>query len=148
MSEPNPASDPWYERSQPTTQPATPTLLVVDDDPFQHHLVARLLQDRYQLVFANSGIEALNALRKLPPDQILMDLQMPDMDGLEATRRIKGLARFAGVPVIMITGNSAEEVVKDSLLAGAMDFIVKPLARELLLEKIAKGLAHGGSPYR
>ena len=118
-----------------------PTLMVVDDDEFQHKILSRLLKDAgFRLVFASSGIEALNLLRKIQPDLVLMDFSMPDMDGLEVTRRIKGVAHLAHIPIIMITGNSEEHVVTDSLTAGAIDFMVKPLGVEALTEKIAKVL--------
>lgn len=124
---------------QVLTEPARPTLLVVDDDPFQHKLVGRLLKDLdLRLVFAASGLEALNLLRKVQPDLILMDYSMPEMDGLEVTRRIKGMARFAPIPIIMITGNSEEHVVTESLQAGANDFMVKPLGAAALTAKISK----------
>ncbi|MGA2082161.1 MAG: response regulator [Holophaga sp.] len=118
-----------------------PTVMVVDDDEFQHKIVSRLVKDEgYRMVFASSGIEALNMLRKIQPDLILLDLSMPDMDGLEVTRRVKGVARFAQIPIIMITGNSEESIVTDSMNAGAIDFMVKPLGREALIAKIAKVL--------
>jgi CheY-like chemotaxis protein len=89
-------------------------------------------------VYVASGIEALNMLRKVLPDLILMDISMPDMDGLEVMRRMKGVARFTNIPIIMITGNSDQDVVTESLKAGAIDFMVKPLGRDALITKIAK----------
>jgi CheY-like chemotaxis protein len=79
-------------------------------------------------------------LRKIHPDLILMDLSMPDMDGLEVVRRMKGVVRFANIPIIMITGKSEENVVTESMKVGAIDFMVKPFGREALIEKIAKVL--------
>lgn len=120
---------------------AKPTVMVVDDDEFQHKIVSRLVKgEGYHLVFASSGIEALNMLHKIQADLILMDLSMPDMDGLEVTRRVKGVVRFARIPIIMITGNSEENIVTDCLNAGAVDFMVKPFFRETLIAKIAKVL--------
>jgi CheY-like chemotaxis protein len=118
-----------------------PMVMMVDDDVFQHITVSRLLKDEgYRLVFVTSGIEALNMLRKIHPDLILMDLSMPDMDGLEVVRRMKGVVRFANIPIIMITGKSEENVVTESMKVGAIDFMVKPFGREALIEKIAKVL--------
>ena len=120
-----------------------PTVLVVDDDEFQCKIVARLLADvNYQLIFATSGADALGLLRKSQPDLILMDVQMPDFDGIEATRRIKAVPRLADIPVIMMTGQSDRAVVTKSLKAGAIGFVVKPLGRENLLFKMAQAL-HG-----
>ncbi|MDP2874733.1 MAG: response regulator [Holophaga sp.] len=118
------------------------TVMVVDDDEFQLKLVGKMLQDNgYRVVLVSNGIETLNMLRKIQPNIILMDISMPNMDGLEVTRRIKGVARFATIPIIMITSNSEEDIVNRSLKAGAIGFMVKPLNQSLLIGRIAKVLA-------
>lgn len=114
-----------------------PLILLIDDDPFQQRLVAQMLDaGRFELIRAGSGAEGLAVLRKRRPDLVLMDYALPDIDGIEATRRLKGVAQFANIPVVMITGNSDKAVVVASLKAGAADFIVKPLDKERLLAKI------------
>jgi len=118
-----------------------PTLLVVDDDDFQRVIVSQLFaKENYRLVFASGGVEALNILRVMQPDLILMDILMPDLDGIETTRRLKSMPQFAKVPVIMVTGKSEGVSVRDSLKAGATDFVVKPLDRDTLLAKVALAL--------
>ena len=118
-----------------------PTVLVVDDDEFQHKIVSKMLEDgNYHLVFAAGGVEALSILRKTRPDLILMDVMMPDMDGLEVVRQIKTVPRLANIPVIMITGKGEKDVITESLKVGAIDFMVKPFARDTLLGKVAKVL--------
>ena len=116
-----------------------PLVLVVDDDDFQRKMVARLLPaENYRLAFAASGAEALNIMRETRPDLVLMDVQMPDMDGIEVTRRLKSVPRFATVPIVMITGKSEGNVVVESLKAGAADFVVKPFDRDKLIAKVAR----------
>lgn len=116
-------------------------VLVVDDDEFQRKMVGKILEtENYHLVFAAGGVEALSVLRKIQPDLILMDVMMPDMDGMETTRRLKTLPQFTNVPVVMATGKSVGNVVTDSLKAGAIDFVVKPFDRETLIGKIARAL--------
>lgn len=123
------------------TERIRPTVLVVDDDEFLRKIVGKILEtENYHLVFAGGGIEALNILRKLRPNLILMDIMMPDMDGLEVTRQLKTVPRLAAIPVIMITGNSEKDIVKESMKAGAIDFVVKPFDRDTLLGKVAKVL--------
>jgi CheY-like chemotaxis protein len=118
-----------------------PNILVVDDDDFQHKLIGKLLQKKnYHLMFASNGSEALNMIRKAQPDIILMDVMMPDMDGLETMRNMKTEPKFANIPVIMITGKSDGQVVSDSLKAGASNFVVKPFDRDTLIAKIDHAL--------
>lgn len=117
-------------------------ILLIDDDPYQQRLVTQMLDAQpYELICANSGAEGLAVLRKRRPDLVLMDFALPDIDGIEATRRLKGVAQFAEIPVVMITGNSEKAVVVDSLKAGAADFIVKPLDKDRLLVKIGSLLS-------
>lgn len=114
-----------------------PLILLIDDDPFQQRLVAQMLDAQpFELICSGSGAEGLAVLRKRRPDLVLMDYALPDIDGIEATRRLKNVAQFAEIPVVMITGNSEKTVVVESLKAGAADFIVKPLDRDTLLAKI------------
>lgn len=118
-----------------------PLVLVVDDDEFQHRLLAQLLVDEnLELVFATSGSEAIGVLRQSKPDLILMDIKLPGDNGVEVTRRIKSVKRFADIPVIMITGKGAKNIVLDSMQAGAVAFIVKPFNKQTLIAKIQKVL--------
>ncbi|MBA3032274.1 MAG: response regulator [Gammaproteobacteria bacterium] len=118
-----------------------PTVLVADDDEFQRKIVARILAAaNYHVLLAASGFETLSLLRKTRPDLILMDVMMPDLNGIETTRRLKAVPQFVGIPVIMITGNSEKSVVAGCLKAGAVGFLVKPVERDTLLAKVAQAL--------
>ena len=117
-------------------------VLVVEDDEFQHKLLKRLLADvDLELIHARSGVEALAMLNKRRPDLVLMDLNLPDIDGLEVTRRLKAIEALALIPVVMITGESGKNVVVDSLNAGATDFVVKPFDKKTLVAKVLKCIA-------
>jgi CheY-like chemotaxis protein len=119
-----------------------PTVLVVEDDEFQHKLLRQLLADtKVDLLFVTSGVAAIAALHRSRPDLVLMDVDLPDRDGIEVTRRIRSVERFADIPVIMITGKSEKNVVVESLKAGASDFVVKPFDHSSLLAKLQKFLA-------
>jgi CheY-like chemotaxis protein len=112
-------------------------VLVVDDDEFQHRLLAQLLiEEQLELAFATSASTALAAMRKRAPELILMDVQLPDMNGIEVTQRLKAVHQFAAIPIVMITGASAKNVVMESLKAGAADFVVKPFDKDKLLAKM------------
>lgn len=116
-----------------------PKILVVDDDDFQHKMIAKILgAENYEFVFARSGAEAMSALRNIRPDLILMDVMMPDMDGLEVTRRLKTSPQFASMPVMMISGKSEGNIILNCMKAGAADFVVKPFEMEKLKAKVAR----------
>lgn len=116
-----------------------PAVLVVDDDEFQHKMIAKILgTEEYELAFANSGAQTMTVLRNLRPDLILMDVMMPDVDGLEMTLRLKSAAHYKSIPIMMISGKSEGSVVVNCLKAGAIDFVVKPFDRETLKAKVAK----------
>lgn len=116
-----------------------PDVLVIDDDEFQHKMVAKILgADNYKLTFASGGAQALNILRNSRPDLILMDIEMPDMNGLEMTTLLKNTPRLCSVPIMMISGKSESNTVRNCLKAGAVDFVVKPFDRQILQAKVAR----------
>lgn len=119
-----------------------PEVVVVDDDTFQCKLLAKLLESqRYKLHFTHSGCSAMALLARLKPALILMDVQLPDLNGVEITRRVKATRGLSDVPIIMITGRSERAILEASLDAGAIDFVVKPFERRTLLAKIARHIA-------
>jgi CheY-like chemotaxis protein len=118
-----------------------PLVLVVDDNEQHRNILGRVLKtEKYNMIFANDGFEALIVLRKARPDIILMDMMMPNMNGMETTRKIKSIPDFINTPIIMITGKSEGSVVVDCQKAGAIDFIVKPYEHKKLIEKISNAL--------
>ena len=116
-----------------------PVVLIVDDDEFQHKLLQRALaSENLDLCFATSGAEALAALRKRRPDLVLMDVYLPDIDGVEVTRRLKSIDEFAGIPVLIFTGQIDKKVFATGVQAGASDFVVKPFDKDVLLRKMRR----------
>lgn len=114
-----------------------PVVLIVEDDAFQHAILKQMLADMdLDLVFATSGMEALATLHKHRPNLILMDVDLPGIDGIETMRRLKAIESFARIPVIVITGHSEKAVVMESLKAGAADFAVKPYDKDVLRAKV------------
>lgn len=124
-----------------------PIVLIVDDNELERKLVGKVLeQELCELVFAKSGADALAQMRKLRPDLILLDVDMPDIDGLETLCRLKQSPQFASIPVVMVTGHSEKEMVVKCLQAGAADFAVKPLERDNLLKKVRRYLQPDNAP--
>ncbi len=118
------------------------TLLVVDDDEFMRKLLARVLAAaNYAVVAVGTGHEALLTLRKRAPDLIIMDVDLPDISGIEVTRRLKRTEDYATIPVIMLTGHGEKEIVLSSCGAGADDYVVKPFDRDVLLQKVSRRLS-------
>ncbi|MDD5242014.1 MAG: ATP-binding protein [Sulfuricella sp.] len=116
-------------------------ILLVEDNPFNQQVTQELLEDVGALVvIANNGIEALDLLRQEPFDCVLMDLQMPEMDGFEATRLIRADAALSGKPVIAMTANATSEDRAQCFEVGMNDFIAKPVLPALLYATLAKWL--------
>ncbi len=116
-----------------------PVVMVVEDDEFARQLIQRLLDPReHELLMAANGEEALGQLRRVRPDLVLMDINLPGMDGLALTRRLKASPHLADIPVVMMTGDARRETLVSSMEAGAAAFVVKPFTRESLMAKLDK----------
>lgn len=114
-------------------------VLVVDDSEFDRKVFGAVLADElYDLILSNGCMEALAVLEKTLPDLILLDMDMPEIDGIQTLQRLKADLRLAGIPVMMVTGHSERDVVLRCLKAGAIDFTVKPLDRASFLTKVKK----------
>lgn len=119
--------------------PANPLVLLIDDDPFQHRLLDRMLaDDKLELMFAASAQQGLEFMHQRQPSVVLMDISMPEVDGVEATRRIKAVRQFRHIPVVMVTGLGTRDRVVESRQAGASEFLVKPVKRDALLQKLRR----------
>jgi len=117
------------------------TVLVVDDDAFQHQIINNALRDEnYNIISKLNGESALTWLLRTRPDLILMDINIPDYNGIEMLQKIKSYKHQVGVPIIMITSNQKRGMVIESLQKGAVDYIVKPFTRDLLVEKVRAAL--------
>ena len=113
-----------------------PSILAVDDTPANLSLLANLLRDKYQVRVANNGQKSLDLAFAEPPDLILLDVMMPEMDGHEVMRRLKADTRTAHVPVIFLTAKTSIEDEEFGLSLGAVDFIHKPISPPIVLARI------------
>ncbi|KPQ40186.1 MAG: response regulator [Phormidium sp.] len=106
----------------------TAKILVIDDEPDNFDVVDALLsQEDYQLDYAANGLDAIAALEGYNPDLILLDVMMPDVDGVEICRRLKRMPKWRAIPIIMVTAISSKDNLARCLGAGADDFIGKPV---------------------
>ena len=116
-------------------------ILVVEDQEDNRRILRDLLTSAdYDLVEAGNGEEALVAMTKGRPDLILMDIQLPVMDGYEATRRIKADPASASIPIIAVTSYALSGDEAKARAAGCDDFVPKPYSPRQLLAKIRKYL--------
>lgn len=103
-------------------------VLVVDDlEPNRRLLEALLARDYCEVIFASTGLAALRAVSDAPPDLILLDWRLPDIDGLEVCRRLKAARESRDIPVVMVTAFNEREARLEALKAGADDFLSKPI---------------------
>ena len=95
----------------------------------------------YDVVCVSSAKKAKEALAKAVPDMILMDVMMPDQDGISLTREIRSDERTANVPIVVVSGLSDAATLNDALLFGAIDYLVKPFDTDVLQSKIERALS-------
>ena len=114
-----------------------PKVLIVDDEPDNIELLGRRLTRRgYVVVPAHSAEEAITKAVFELPDIILMDIKMPQVDGLEATRRLKANATTRSIPIITLTAHAMAEDRELAIAAGANEYESKPVDLPKLLEKM------------
>ncbi len=117
------------------------TILYVEDNEFNRKIVRQLLaQTGYRLREATDGEAGLQAAQEDPPDLILMDVQLPKLSGLEATRRLRDDPRTAGIPIIVITSYALSGDAQKAKDAGATTYLAKPYSPRDLLARIREFL--------
>ncbi len=124
--------------------PAAPVVMVVDDSLTVRKITSRLLErEGYQVLTAKDGLDALEQMKDALPAVMLVDIEMPRMDGFELTRNLRGDPRTRGVPIIMITSRTADKHRSQAAELGVNVFLGKPYPEAELLQRIASYLAGG-----
>ena len=113
-----------------------PKILIVDDSRTIVALINSILKEDYDTVTASNGLEAIEANNRAKPDLILMDVEMPVMDGFEACKKIKEQSKDTFIPIIFITSKGDLQSMKTGLKAGAEDYLTKPFESEELLARV------------
>jgi CheY-like chemotaxis protein len=118
-----------------------PTILVVEDHSDSRTLLSAWLRTKgYKVVEARNGKEGLLQANRVRPDLILMDLTMPELDGVEATRQIRARHLLSQTPIFAISGYAIREVRADAQAAGCTEVFGKPLDLDALLKRIRETL--------
>ena len=131
------ATAPEAVSGEPDVMDAVATILVVDDMPDTIHLITGILKDDYRVKGVKSGEQALRIARSDdPPHLILLDIMMPDMDGIEVFRRLKADARTRDIPIIFLTAKIDAQDVIAGLDLGAVDYVTKPTNPAVLKARI------------
>jgi CheY-like chemotaxis protein len=116
---------------------SSPTILVVDDQPVNVQLLKRKLErEGIRVVAAFTGQEALDVVANQKPDLILLDVMMPDMDGIDVCQRLQEKEETRSIPVIFITARSSKESKLEGLAVGAVDYITKPIDLDETLARV------------
>lgn len=122
----------------PYNAPGLPLIMVVDDSLTVRRVAERLLKRAgYQVVLATDGVDALRQLQNVRPSLMLVDIEMPLMDGFTLTRTLRGQPRYHGLPIIIVTSRTGDEDRNRAFDLGADDFVTKPFQDEALLRRLA-----------
>jgi CheY-like chemotaxis protein len=117
-------------------------LIVEDDDELREILHAEFELEGLTVLTATDGSEAVTTVRRLKPDLVLMDIKMPVMNGIEATKIIKNEEKIQHIPIIMLTASGNKEDIVEGLEAGAIDYITKPFFMPELKARLRAVLQH------
>lgn len=121
----------------PSPQAQRPTLLLVDDTPDNLLLLSRLFREEYRVRLAQNGAKALEICTSdNPPDLVLLDIMMPDMDGFEVARRMREHPNSENTPVIFVTALTSADARMKGMELGAVDFVTKPIDPNILIPRV------------
>ena len=115
-------------------------ILLVDDNKASLMMAKFVLKNQYDITLAKSGMQSIKILEKKRPDLILMDLNMPEMDGRETIKKIKKMEKYKNIPIIVLTAEVDGETEVECLEIGAVDFIMKPFVQRTMISRIERTL--------
>ena len=115
-------------------------ILAVDDNSISLATIEQELSDTYEVIPLNSGLRALQYLRREKPDLILLDIRMEQIDGIATLQEIRNMERCKNIPVIMLTSMRDKNMVMESAMLGVEDYVVKPFNKTDLHERVDRVL--------
>ncbi|MCA9874476.1 MAG: response regulator [Anaerolineales bacterium] len=118
------------------------SVMVVDDEPMTRTLLQLMLAPAdCEVVEAEDGLDALEKVKEKLPDVIVLDVMMPNMDGITLCRVLRDDPQTADLPIILLSAKTSAEAIQEGLLAGANKYLTKPVARHALVSSIEEVLA-------
>lgn len=121
-------------------------LVVVDEPLFQNLLRLMLEPIGFRVSGAKDGLDALEKVRRNRPDVVILDVMMPDMDGIDVCKRLRGDAATSDLPIIMLSVRTHPSVIKEGLRAGATRYMIKPMSRGDLVANLRDVLSNASTP--
>jgi len=112
------------------------TIFIVDDNDINLSIAKEALRAQYKVFTMPSAAKMFSFMEKIRPDMILLDIEMPEMDGFEALTLLKKNNLYADIPVIFLTGTNDSSIEIRGLELGVIDFIIKPFSANALIERI------------
>jgi CheY-like chemotaxis protein len=111
-------------------------ILAADDEPMNLEIMEMILMDDYELKCVETGIECLNSIEERIPDLLLLDLLMPEMDGLEVCKHLRAKDKTKDLPIVMVSGCASKEHISNGFKAGVNEYITKPFKSEQILKVV------------
>ncbi|MCL1947230.1 MAG: response regulator [Chitinivibrionia bacterium] len=112
------------------------TIFAVDDQDFNLTVIATMLEEQYRVLTASSAEKMFTLLKKITPDLILLDIEMPEINGFDALKQLKANEFYSDIPVVFLTGRTDELTESQGFELGAIDFITKPFSKMVLMNRI------------
>ena len=113
-------------------------ILMVDDVSLNHATARNVLEDTYDLYEADSAAKAFEMLKELEPDLILLDVIMPEMNGMEMLKKLKSIPAYKNIPVIFLTADTSPEAEVEGFQLGIVDYITKPFVPMVMKKRIER----------
>lgn len=124
-----------------------PRILIAEDSADSREMMQLLLEQRgYQVVAADNGTHALEVALSSRPDLVLLDLELPKLDGLSVTRNLRLDPRFKDIPIVILSGHDPSRFRQDALDAGCDDYLLKPIDFDLLHELLDRMIGAARAP--
>jgi CheY-like chemotaxis protein len=117
------------------------TVLIVDDSVTNLHVLNQILKPHYRVKATRSGVKAVDIATRDRPDAVVLDLMMPDLDGMEVCRRIKAVPELERIPVFFVTGSVEQAAHAECKDAGAAGVLTKPVDGRALIAALTEGIS-------